>query len=129
MHSMQKLIWVSFFFCLLFRSFVIVITTTIWQKKIMCIIINWSLNVNDLQFNAGFLVFFYFYFFKVLDTIVRVHCNFILKQVLPFHSTIVQREFTHIAYALLFSCRLDCNKHICQRILYFLYLHSKNFLC
>ena len=30
-----------------------------------------------------------------------------LGQGLPFNSTIVQREFTHIAYALLFSCRLD----------------------
>ena len=34
-------------------------------------------------------------------------------QGLPFHSTIVQREFTYIAYALLFSCRSDWDKHTC----------------
>ena len=37
-----------------------------------------------------------------------------LDQGLPFHSTIVQREFTHIAYALLFSRRSDCGEHKCQ---------------
>ena len=40
-----------------------------------------------------------------------------LKQGLPLYSTIVQREFKHIAYALLFSRRSDCDKHTCQRVL------------
>ena len=41
-----------------------------------------------------------------------------LVQGLPFHSTIVQREFTHIPYAFLFSCRSDFDKHTCWRMLY-----------
>ena len=53
-------------------------------------------------------------------------------QGLPFHRTIVQREFIHIAYALLFSRRSDCDKNIYQRMLnlllfFFLNLLSKIF--
>ena len=33
-----------------------------------------------------------------------------LEQGLPFHSTIVQREFTRIAYVFLFSWRSDCGE-------------------
>ena len=36
-----------------------------------------------------------------------------VEQALPFHGTIVQREFAHIAFALLFSRRSDCDKHTC----------------
>ena len=36
-----------------------------------------------------------------------------IKKGLPFPGTIVQREFTHIAYGLLFSRRSDCDKHTC----------------
>ena len=48
-----------------------------------------------------------------------------LNQGLPFHSTIVQREFTHIAYALLFSRRSDCIKHTCQQMLSYCFYDCK----
>ena len=54
---------------------------------------------------------FSFFFF------VNVTINKTVNQGLSFQSTIVQREFTHIAYALLFSRRSDSDKHTCQRML------------
>ena len=61
-------------------------------------------------------------------------------QGLPFHSTIVQREFTYIAFALLFSRRSDRDKLIVntQKIFYvvnsflkskFLYVLKTRFDC
>ena len=45
-----------------------------------------------------------------------------VNQGLPFHSTIVHREFIHIAYAFLFRRRLDCDKHTCQlSVIFFLF--------
>ena len=58
----------------------------------------------------------------------------LLHQELPYHSTIVLRELTHIAYALLVSRRSDqigrgsdCDKHTCQRMLYFFITTQKIF--
>ena len=48
-------------------------------------------------------------------------------QGLPFYSAIVLREFTYIAYALLFSHRLDCDKHTCY-IIFFMFTLKKYFM-
>ena len=48
--------------------------------------------------------------------IMNLHIRYFVhqRQWLPYHSTIVQRESTHIGYALLFSRRSDWDKHTCR---------------
>ena len=66
---------------------------------------------------------FYLFLFSSVSLVVFVlNCFDTQKQGLPFHSTIVQKEFTPIAYAPLFNWRSGCDKRRCQRtLLYFLF--------
>ena len=62
------------------------------------------------------------------DRIYPRICTYIyLVQGLPFHSTIVQKEVTHIAYALLFSRRSDCESAQIGGCYFFFMFTLKNY--
>ena len=49
--------------------------------------------------------------FSTKSASAKIELRLVLKQELLFHSTTVVREFTHIAYTLLFSRRSDCDEY------------------